>query len=166
MGRCCSLFTRSTCRNPLQIAPTTTGLPYTYSTPYPMLTFIYNIYYCHHRHVALSLLPFPLYQYPYEHSVYPLNWSCLYHVFTTGCLYIYYVHLTNAGYVQHLLFPFSFCHTTLPMPLSYLHSADLTQTCFSCCHCACTKGVQALDSVKRLETIVLLWRYINKIELN
>ena len=32
--------------------------------------------------------------------------------------------------------------------------------------CACTKGVQALGSVKRLETIVLLWRYINKIELN
>ena len=25
---------------------------------------------------------------------------------------------------------------------------------------------QALGSVKRLETIVLLWRYINKIELN
>src|SRR4029434_7934328 len=35
-----------------------------------------------------------------------------------------------------------------------------------CCHCACTKGVQALGSVNRLETIVLLWRYINKIELN
>ena len=27
------------------------------------------------------------------------------------------------------------------------------------------KGFQALGSVKRLETIVLLWRYINKIEL-
>ena len=26
--------------------------------------------------------------------------------------------------------------------------------------------VQDLGSVKRLETIVLLWRYINKIELN
>src|SRR4029434_8651720 len=33
-------------------------------------------------------------------------------------------------------------------------------------NCACTKGVQALGSVKRLEAIVLLWRYINKIELN
>src|SRR4029434_9953378 len=54
------LFTRSTCRNPLQIAPTATGLPYTYSTPYPMLTFIYNIYYCHHRHVFLFLPPLPL----------------------------------------------------------------------------------------------------------
>src|SRR4029434_2667283 len=54
-------------------------------------------------------------------SVYPLNWSCLYHVFTTGCLYIYYVHLPNAGYVQHLLFPFPFYHTTLPpspLPIS------------------------------------------------
>src|SRR4029434_1301130 len=28
------------------------------------------------------------------------------------------------------------------------------------------RGFQALGSVKRLETIVLLWRYINKIELN
>src|SRR4029434_6932729 len=54
-----------------------------------------------------------------EHSVYPLNWSCLYHVFTTGCLYIYYVHLPNAGYVQPLLFPIPFRHTTLSSsPLS------------------------------------------------
>src|SRR4029434_4428439 len=60
MGRCCSLFTRSTCRNPRPIAPTTTALPYTYSTSYPMLAFIYNIYYCHHRHVSLFLLPLPL----------------------------------------------------------------------------------------------------------
>ena len=28
------------------------------------------------------------------------------------------------------------------------------------------RGFQALGSVKRLETIVLLWRHINKIELN
>ena len=28
------------------------------------------------------------------------------------------------------------------------------------------RGFQALGSVKRLETIVLLWRYINKIELS
>src|SRR4029434_7912907 len=44
----------------------------------------------------------------------------------------------------------------------------LTNRVFSCpcCHCACTKGVQALGSVKSLETIVLLWRNINKIELN
>src|SRR4029434_3595449 len=27
------------------------------------------------------------------------------------------------------------------------------------------RGLQALGSVKRLETIVLLWRYINKIEI-
>src|SRR4029434_7553283 len=52
------------------------------------------------------------------YSVYPLNWSCLYHVFTTGCLFIYYVHLPNACCVQHLLFPFLFCHTTLPHPPS------------------------------------------------
>src|SRR4029434_9895648 len=39
-----------------------------------------------------------------------LSVSCIYH----RCLYIYYVHLPNAGYVQHLLFPFPFCHTTLP----------------------------------------------------
>ena len=53
MGRCCSLSTRSTRRNPRPIAPTATALPYTYSTSYPMLAFIYNIYYCHHQHVSL-----------------------------------------------------------------------------------------------------------------
>src|SRR4029434_6337481 len=37
---------------------------------------------------------------------------------------------------------------------------------YPCCHCACSKGVQALGSVKRLETILLFWRYINNIELN
>src|SRR4029434_6717957 len=89
MGRCCSLSTRSTRRNPLPIAPTATALPYTYSTSYPMLAFIYNIYYCHHQHVSLLLLSLPLEQQTFEHSVYPLNCSCLYHVFTTGCLYIY-----------------------------------------------------------------------------
>src|SRR4029434_40187 len=41
MDRCCSLSTRCTCRNPRPIAPT--ALPYTYSTSYPMLAFIYNI---------------------------------------------------------------------------------------------------------------------------
>src|SRR4029434_4132425 len=44
MGRCCSLFTRFTYRNPWPTAPTATILPYTYSTPYPMLAFICNIY--------------------------------------------------------------------------------------------------------------------------
>src|SRR4029434_4155551 len=114
MGRCCNLSTRSTRRNPLPIAPTATGLLYTYSTPYPMLTFIYNIYYCPHRHVSLSL-PVTV---TLVYSVYPLNWSCLYHVFTTECLciYRYYVHLPNAGCEQHLLFPFPFCTTPLPHP--------------------------------------------------
>src|SRR4029434_4867708 len=111
-------------------------------------------------------------------TVYPLNWSYLCHVFTTGCLYIYYVHLPNAGCAQHLLFPFSFCHTTLLIPPSYLHPADLKQmgrpVCAvvllkipdkrgvfpcPCCHCACSK-------VKGLETIELFWRYINSFDLN
>ena len=80
--------------------------------------------------------------------------------------HVYYVHLPNACCEQRLLFPFPFCHTTIPP--SYLHPADLKQMGppIPCCHGACTKGVQALGSVKRLETIVLLWRYINKIELN
>src|SRR4029434_3270142 len=43
MGRCCNLSTRSTRRTPLPIAPTATALPYSYSTSYPMLAFIYNI---------------------------------------------------------------------------------------------------------------------------
>src|SRR4029434_10466642 len=41
-------------------APITTVLPYTYSTPYPMLAFICNIYYCHHQNVFLFLLSLPL----------------------------------------------------------------------------------------------------------
>src|SRR4029434_8906085 len=60
MGRCCSLSTRSTRINPRPIAPTATALPYTYPTSYPMLAFIYNIYYCHHQPVSLLLLPLPL----------------------------------------------------------------------------------------------------------
>src|SRR4029434_2335208 len=60
MGRCCSLSSRSTCRNPRPTAPTATVLPYTYSTPYPMLALICNIYYCQHRHVFLFLLSLPL----------------------------------------------------------------------------------------------------------
>src|SRR4029434_1305 len=87
-------------------------------------------------------------------------------------------------YCLHLpLFPLPFCHTP-PLPISTQPTSsrwvppyvprfclrflpDLTGS-FSCpcCHCACTKGVQALGSVKRLEAIVLLWCYINKIELN
>src|SRR4029434_10149848 len=90
------------------------------------------------------------------------NWSCWYHVFTAGCLYIYYVHLPNAGYVQHLLFPFPFCHTTRPpsaLPISTRPTSSrwvppyVPGLCFTvlpdeqgvfscpCCHCACTKGV-------------------------
>src|SRR4029434_5318284 len=53
IGRCCNLSTRSTRRHPLPIAPTATALLYTYSTSY-------DIYYCHHRHVSLLLLPLPL----------------------------------------------------------------------------------------------------------
>src|SRR4029434_7552397 len=111
----------------------------------------------------------------------------MYHVFTTGCLYIYYVHLPNAGYVQHLLFPFPFCHTTSPLPpflsppgrpqadgfpLMCRGSASgsfLTNREFFLARVTIVLalwGFQALGSVKRLETIVLLWRYINKIELN
>src|SRR4029434_7950762 len=57
MGRCCNPSTRPTRRSPLPIAPTATALPYTYPTSYPMLAFIYNIYYCHHQPVSLLLLP-------------------------------------------------------------------------------------------------------------
>src|SRR4029434_4744392 len=81
-----------------------------------------------------------------------------------------------AGCAQHLLFPFPFCHT---IPSSYLHPADLKQMGPPLCAVVLPKvflarvaivlalrGFQALGSVKLLETIVLLWRYINKIELN
>src|SRR4029434_5072447 len=74
-----------------------------------------------------SYSPYPCNSNPaHQHSVYPLNWSCLYHVFTTGCLYIYCVHLPNAGYVQHLLFSISFCHTIL-LNLPFLAPPDAPQ---------------------------------------
>ena len=40
-----------------------------------------------------------------------------------------------------------------------------TQTVFRCpcSHCACSREVQALGSEERLETILLFWRYKNKI---
>src|SRR4029434_164443 len=55
MGLCCSLSTRTTCRNPRPIAPNATALPYTYSTSYPILACIFNIYYCHHRHNGVNI---------------------------------------------------------------------------------------------------------------
>src|SRR4029434_740801 len=97
MGRCCSLFTRSTCRNPWQIAPTATGLPYTYSTPYPMLKFIYNIFYCHHRHVSLFLLPCnsnPM-STVYTHST---GLVCIMYIPPDVCIYIMYTYQMHAVY--------------------------------------------------------------------
>src|SRR4029434_1535135 len=99
---------------------------------------------------------------------------------------VYYVHLPNAGYVQHLLFPFPFCHTTLPTlsppgqpqadgsPPMYCGSAEgafLTNREFFLAPAAIVLALRgsrlwALGSVKRFETRVLLWRYISKIELN
>src|SRR4029434_4377647 len=89
MGRCCSLFTRSTCRNPRPIAPTATALPHLlYPIPYAS---IYIQYILLPPPTCFSVpTPFTPVTVTLLYSVYPLNWSCLYHVFTTGCLYIYY----------------------------------------------------------------------------
>ena len=38
-----------------------------------------------------------------------------------------YIYHTHAVYIYHLLFPFAFCHTIPPPPLSYLLPADLKQ---------------------------------------
>src|SRR4029434_6787600 len=57
VGRCCSLSTRSTCRNPW---PTCTHYhQIAVHLFYPILYCIY-IYNCHHRHVVLLLLYLPL----------------------------------------------------------------------------------------------------------
>src|SRR4029434_1739404 len=98
MGRCCSLFPRSTCRNPLQIAPTAIGLPYTYSTiPYAN---IYIQYILLPRPTCFSV-PTPLASVTVSlvYSVYPLNWSCLYHVLyllPDVCIYIMYIYQMQA----------------------------------------------------------------------
>ena len=53
------------------------------------------------------------------------------------------------------------------MVISKLNTKDI-QGVFSCpcCHCACTKGVQALGSVRRQENFNCYLHYINKIVLN
>src|SRR4029434_8783723 len=75
-----------------------------------------------------SYSPYPCNSNPmstvYTHYVF---FVCIMYLPPDVCIYIYYVHLPNAGYVQHLLFPIPFCHTTLPHPPSYLHPADLKQ---------------------------------------
>src|SRR4029434_1763367 len=184
MGRCCSLSTRSTCRNPRPIAPTATALPYTYSTSYPMLAFIYNIYIIATIDMFLcSYSPYPCNSNPIS-TVY-IHYTglvCIMYLPLDVCIYIMYIYQMQAMYntccfpspsaTQPSTLPISTRPTSsrwVPpyVPWFCLRLLPDSQDGFSCpcCHCACTKGVQALGSVKRLKTIVLLWRYINKIEL-
>src|SRR4029434_806103 len=101
------------------------------------------------------------------------------------CIYIMYIYQMQAMY-NTCCFPSPSATQPSPLPISTrltssrwvppyvpwfcLRFLPHLQGVFSClcCHCACSKGVQALGSVKRLETILLFWRYINKnvIELN
>src|SRR4029434_4603751 len=113
MGRCCSLSTRSTCRNPRSTAPTATVLPYTYSTPYPMLEFICNIYYYHQQRFSV---PYPCNSNPNKHSVYQLNCFCLYHLMS-----VYTLCTSTKCMLCTTLVVLWFCHTTLPpspLPIS------------------------------------------------
>src|SRR4029434_3074671 len=65
------------------------------------------------------------------YSPYPCNSKPLTtvytHVFTTGCLYIYYVHLPNAGCTTHVVSHPLLPHHPPPIPPSYLPPADLKQ---------------------------------------
>ena len=67
-----------------------------------------------------------------------LSVLCIYHRMS---VYIYYVHLPNAGYVQHLLFPFPFCHTTLLLLLLFLILLFLFHPCAPCSSSAFTRSV-------------------------
>src|SRR4029434_9478748 len=95
MGRCCSLFTRSTCRNPRPTAPTANVLPYTYSTPYTMLAFIYNIQYI----IATTDMFFCSYS-PYPCNSNPMStvythlavFVCIMYLPPDVCIYIMYIY--------------------------------------------------------------------------
>ena len=117
-----------------------------------------------------------------SYSTYPCNSNsntrtfCMHHVYTIWCLYVLCTFTTCC-------FPFPSVAHLLPHYPFYLYLAGLKQmgpplcaevllkasSCltgsFSCPtrHCACSKGVQALGSVKRLEKMCLFWHYINKI---
>src|SRR4029434_9519933 len=87
MGRCCSPFTRSTCRKPRPIAPTATALPYTYSTPYPMLAFIYNTVY------IIATNDMFLFSYsPYPCNSNPMSTVCIMYLPPDVCIYIMYTY--------------------------------------------------------------------------
>ena len=71
----------------------------------------------------------------------------------------------------------AWCPDLIPLrhvaQIRYVSHLSTEQTCMESeifisdmCHTCKKNQLQALGSVKRLETIVLLWRYINKIEWN
>ena len=122
MGRCCSLSTDLPVETLGPHAPITTVLPYTYSTPYPMLAFyIQYIYYCHHQPCfSVPTLITPVTVTLWAQCI-PTN-LCLY----VSCIYhMMFVYILCTCCAQHLLFPSPFCHTTFPPSPSYLLLADL-----------------------------------------
>src|SRR4029434_820577 len=95
----------------------------------------------------------------FYHSLYPNRFLLR--------LFIFPLFITNLSQpplcpLHHLLPPLVSRASTTPHPPCFfcLYRAG------ACHHSACSKGVQALGSVKHLETILLFWHYKNKIELN
>src|SRR4029434_3758484 len=184
MGRCCSLSTRSTCRNPRPIAPTATHCR-TLTLPRTLCLHLYTIYNIATINMFLcSYSPYPCNSEPlstvYTHLT---GLVCIMYLPPDVCIYIMYTYQMQDMY-NTCCFPSPSATQPSPHPIStrptssrwvppyvpwfclrFLPDSQGVFAC-PCCHCACTKGVQALGSVKRLETIVLLWGYMNKIELN
>ena len=97
----------------------------------------------------------------------------MYHVYTMLCLYVICTFITCMLACSSWCMCDFLCHVSECFPSPSPPSASATTPLFffylypasscPCRHCACSKGVQALGSVKRLLTIILFWRYINTI---
>src|SRR4029434_1682500 len=128
MGRCCSLSTGSTSRNP---RPTCTHHhPYCRSLTLPntLCKHLYAIYIIATTDLFLcSSFSYPCNSNPmstlYTHKA---VFVCIIYIPYDVSIYIMYFYHMHAVYVYHLLFPFLFCHTSPPSPPTHTHTLPIS----------------------------------------